>query len=656
VDSRVFRDNLEPPWRLASSGPARSKIFVVEDEVIISEDIAQTLQQLGYEVAGIAESGVQALLEVERTRPDLVLMDIQLAGRLDGIQTTAAIRKRWSIPVIYLTSHSDEATLARAKETAPHGYLLKPFNERDLRTAIEVALRRHELETKLEQRERWYATTLASVGDAVIATDAQERVTFMNPIAETLTGWKKEDARGKLIREVFKISSSKEDKIHSAVSQAIRGGFRAELPLGTKLLDRDGGSIDVDDSIAPIIDRSGTVLGSVVVFRDITDRRRLEERLALAERLASISTMAAGMAHELNNPLATSVGNVDFAVRRLEQLTRELSRGDLEAAGRGAHEIAEALDDAQNAGRRVRAIVHDLNKFSRAEEVTLSLVDLPDCVDAALQITHHLATPRGSVSKVLGTTPFVEMNEGQLVQALANLIANAHQAGAGRPTHSVTIRTRTDDLGRAEVEIQDTGSGIATEILPRIFDPFFTTRAAGEGLGLGLSICQRIVTGAGGELGVQSQVGVGSTFRITLPPAAANTRPARVPSTVPPGARRARVLVVDDEELVGRTIQRLLSRAHDVELELDPSRALARMMSETFDVVLCDMTMPGVSGMDIHEQLRLARPDLLPKLAFLTGGAVSAQIESFLTSCSNLVLHKPFSGQQLLAAIDKLVR
>jgi CheY-like chemotaxis protein len=159
-----------------------SRIFVVEDEVIISADIEQSLTSLGYEVVGTAQSGVQALLEVEQSQPDLVLMDIKLARRLDGIQTTAAIRKRWSIPVIYLTSHSDEATLTRAKETAPHGYLLKPFNERDLRTAIEVALRKHEVETKLEQRERWYSTTLASVGDAVIATDPQERITFMNAI------------------------------------------------------------------------------------------------------------------------------------------------------------------------------------------------------------------------------------------------------------------------------------------------------------------------------------------------------------------------------------------------------------------------------------------------------------------------------------------
>lgn len=655
MKSQARRD-LDSPWSPGSPPSHPSRIFVVEDEVIISEDIAQTLQQLGYTIAGTSESGVHALLEVERTQPDLVLMDIQLAGRLDGIQTTAAIRKRWSIPVIYLTSHSDEATLARAKETGPHGYLLKPFNERDLRTAIEVALRKHELETKLEQRERWYATTLASVGDAVIATDPEERVTFMNPIAESLTGWRKEDAQGKPIHEVFKILSSKGDKVQAAVSQAIRGGFRAELPLGTKLLDREGSSFDVDDSIAPIIDRAGSVLGSVVIFRDITDRKRLEERVVLAERLASISTMAAGMAHELNNPLAATLGNVDFAVQRLADLVGDVARGDAPAVARGLQELGDALDDAQQAGRRARNIVRDLKRFSRAEDLGRDLVDLPNCIDAALLISQHLLEPSTNVTKVLGTTPYVEANEGQLVQVFANLIANAIQAGGRQPGHTVVIRTSTDSLGRAVVEVQDTGRGIRPEDLPHIFDPFFTTRPLGDGLGLGLSICRRIVSDAGGEIAVESQVGFGATFRVTLPEAVDRGRRPRLRSVPPPATRRARVLVVDDEDMVGRTIERLLGRLHEVHLETDPHQALSRLAAESFDVVLCDITMPGLSGIAVHERLQAVSSELANKIVFLSGGAISFEVESFLATCSNVVLHKPFSGEQLLSVVSSFVR
>src|SRR5262245_1207918 len=226
MEQRGQTESKRPLWNLVDASEAHpSRIFVVEDEGVVSEDIAQTLTQLGYEVVGIAQSGNEALREFDAKRPDLVLMDIKLTDKLDGIQTTAELRKRRSIPVIYLTSHSDEATLRRAKETAPHGYLLKPFNERDLRTAIEVALRKHELEQKLEQRERWFSTTLESVGDAVIATDPDERITFMNAITETITGWKKEDAEGRPIREVFHLVGPIRGETQTAISRAIRGGF-----------------------------------------------------------------------------------------------------------------------------------------------------------------------------------------------------------------------------------------------------------------------------------------------------------------------------------------------------------------------------------------------------------------------------------------------
>ena len=238
------------------------------------------------------------------------------------------------MPVVYLTSYSDEATIARAKETGPHGYLLKPFNERDLRTTIEVAIRKHELELKLSERERWFSTTLDSIGDAVIATDPLERITFMNPIAEALTGWKEQDARGHKIDEVFSIVDKAGAPIASIVGRAIREGFRVELPPDTQLITKQGTNKDVDDSSAPIIDARGRILGGVAVFRDVTDRKRLEQRLAISERLASIGTMAAGMAHEINNPLSAVIGNVSFAFETLTKLREELA---------ASHDVPAAL-------------------------------------------------------------------------------------------------------------------------------------------------------------------------------------------------------------------------------------------------------------------------------------------------------------------------
>lgn len=192
--------------------------------------------------------------------------------------------------------------------------------------------------------------------------------------------------------------------------------------------------------------------------------------------------------------------------------------------------------------------------------------------------------------------------------------------------------------------------------MPRIFDPFFTTRPAGDGLGLGLSICQRIVTDAGGEITVESQLGFGATFRVALPEAVRRERKASPRSVPPATTRRGRVLVVDDEEMVGRTIERLLARFHEVHLETDPQKALARVAAEGFDVVLCDITMPGMTGMEVHDRLQGVGAEIAKKVVFLTGGAVSFEIESFIASCPNLVLHKPFSAQQLLSAVGNFVR
>jgi two-component system, NtrC family, sensor kinase len=263
----------------------------------------------------------------------------------------------------------------------------------------------------------------------------------------------------------------------------------------------------------------------VLIFRDITDRKRLEQRVAAAERLASISTLAAGMALELENPLTATLGNVDFALRRLAELGRDLARGDSQVLAPALAEITAALNDAQQAGKRLRHTVRDLKKFPRARELRKEIVDLPSSIDAALLLTQPLVKPNTNVSKVLGTTPYVEANEGQLVQVFVNLIANAIQAGGDRPGHAVVIRTSTDPLGRAVVEVRDTGRGIAPEDLPRIFDPFFSVRPASDALGLGLSICQRIVTDAGGEMSVESQVGFGATFRVILPEAAGSSQP-----------------------------------------------------------------------------------------------------------------------------------
>jgi diguanylate cyclase (GGDEF)-like protein/PAS domain S-box-containing protein len=258
---------------------AKARILVVEDEAIVAQDLQSTLNRLGYDALAPVASGEAALARLAEARPDLVLMDIHLAGSMDGIATAEKVRERWDAPVVYLTAHSDDATFRRAKLTQPHAYVLKPFEERELTIAIDVALYRHSVERKLRQVERWLASTLESMGDAVIATDSAGRVTFANEVAESLTGWRRSEALGRRLDEVLGLLDG---ATRAPVADIVRRVLADEtvIEVGDCLLvARDGRERHVDDSAAPIRDAAGNVIGVVVVFRDVGARKQLEHRL-----------------------------------------------------------------------------------------------------------------------------------------------------------------------------------------------------------------------------------------------------------------------------------------------------------------------------------------------------------------------------------------
>jgi PAS domain S-box-containing protein/putative nucleotidyltransferase with HDIG domain len=256
------------------------KVLVVEDESIVSKDIQESLKGLGYTVCGTASAGEEAIKKAESLQPDLVLMDIVLKGDIDGVEAAETIRSRFHIPVIYLTAYSDEHTLNRAKVTEPSGYILKPFDERELHTTIEVALYRHTMQKKLKESERWFATTLKSIGDAVIATNTEGHITFMNPVAELLTGWKDAEALERDLNEVFSVRD--QDGcilIKNPVAKVLEDGVVVDL-RNNLLFNRDGTRLIVDDSAAPIVDDHGNIVGAVLVFRDVTERRKAEDKRA----------------------------------------------------------------------------------------------------------------------------------------------------------------------------------------------------------------------------------------------------------------------------------------------------------------------------------------------------------------------------------------
>ncbi len=319
-----------------------SRIMIVEDEGIIAMDIRNQLEAFGYEVVATAFSGGQAITLATELRPELVMMDIVLKGSMDGITTAKSIMECLQIPVIFLTAYSDPATLQRAKATGAYGYLIKPFRPDELHASIEVALYKHQLERKLKESEQWFAKTLQCISDAVIATDAEGKIQFMNPVAETATGWRLEQAKGKVITELMTLlTESNRTIIENPIPRSLRELAVTGLDGATLLVTRSGEEFPVDDGSAPILDEEGRLLGAVLVFRDVTARRRVENSLRdNEERFHSAFDLAAiGMALltvdgrflQVNGSLCTLFGysKEELLASNLRMLTHDDDHGQV---------------------------------------------------------------------------------------------------------------------------------------------------------------------------------------------------------------------------------------------------------------------------------------------------------------------------------------
>ncbi len=269
------------------------QILVVEDEIIIAENIQRKLKKMGYAVPVIVSSGEEAIKKARENNPDLVLMDIVIEGNLDGIEAAEQIRSRFGIPIVYLTAFADEKTLERAKITEPFGYLIKPFKERELQITIEIALYKHEMEKRLRESERklrdsnqWLNATIKSLGEAVIATDEKGIIRIINPFAEALTGWKREDALGKPLTTVFNIISEETGKqIENPVTKAMREDIFYGLAHHTLLITNEGMRIPVDVIGSTIKNDRDCIIGIVLIFYDIIERKRIDDALKIAKNL-----------------------------------------------------------------------------------------------------------------------------------------------------------------------------------------------------------------------------------------------------------------------------------------------------------------------------------------------------------------------------------
>lgn len=512
------------------------KILVVEDQKIVAIDLKTSLQSLGYHVPALATSGEEAIRKAEEIRPDLVLMDIQLEGDMDGIAAAEYIYNRLNIPVIYLTAHSDTNTLRRAVKVGPFGYILKPFDEQDLITSIETAFRRYQLEQKVKESERWWATTLKSVGDGVIATDATGNIKFLNPVAEALTGWKHEDAVGLDVTEVLDlINSQTRATSKNPIDRAIREGDVVFLESDVLLISKHQIEIPIDDSAAPIKDDEGNVTGAVLVFRDITERKQIEEsRLVLEQakllemqmlEFQKIIQLKEDFLSTISHELRTPIANIRMATKMLgitlNKVLTFLTESALMIVER--EKLAQYLQILDDQSQRESNLIDNLldlqmldssNRSSTVETIQLQTW-LPKMLLPFQQRTQN--QQQELQLRIDSALPPLVCDRFSLERILSELL---HNACKYTPAAEQIIVTAIALSNMIQFQVCNSGIEIPQSELCHIFDKFYRVPQQDPwqqgGTGLGLALVQKLVEQMLGTIQVES-TGGWTTFTVQLP-------------------------------------------------------------------------------------------------------------------------------------------
>ncbi len=409
-----------------------------------------------------------------------------------------------------------------------------------------------------------------------------------------------------------------------------------------RMIRADGHTRWVYGRLQALYDASGKPAKLLGTVQDNTEQKALQLQLEAAERLATIGTLAAGVAHEINNPLSSVIGNLEF----VQEEVRDLSAHDPRRTAAVVAAAAEALEGAD----RVSAIVRDLKAFAQPRE-EVGEVDVERALDLAVGRAAAEMRHRARVVKEYGRVPPARGDASRLEQVFLNVLVNAAQAiPAGHPDdHQIRIATRS--RGKAvEVSVRDTGAGMPPEVLRRIFEPFFSTKPIGSGRGLGLYVSLAAVRAMGGDIAAQSEPGGGSTFTITLPAAIQPEEHA----PAPPGGHRARVLIIDDEPLVVAELARELAAEHEIRHAADGQSGLDAIARDgPYDAILCDLEMPGVSGMAVHEALRRRDPEAAARMVFLTDGAFTPESRAFVEAAPRRLVAKPVSAGDVRKLLER---
>jgi PAS domain S-box-containing protein len=499
-------------------------------------------------------------------------------------------------------------------------------------------------ESALRESEERFRKVVQNAPDGV-AILRQGFVVYLNERAGRMLGLKAtEDGYGRRITEFMDPDDAA--TAERRIRRLVETGKPLDEPHEYRSRSVDGRELIVEISSIPIeLDGERAVLAFA---RDVTERKAIQARLAQAERLSALGVLSAGVAHEINNPLAYVVLNLEF-------MERELTRDN---GATSPEKLLERVRQARHGAERVATIVRDLKTFARAEGWTRGPVRIESVLESALNVAQNETVKSARITRRYADVPPVIGNGARLEQVFLNLVLNAAQAmpEGDAADHEIRIELASDG-DTVRVEVADDGMGMAPNVLDRIFDPFFTTKPPGVGTGLGLPICRSIVRAHGGDIDVRSTPGQGSTFTVTLPRYLGDKKksePSGV-NTTPPESPRGRVLVIDDEAAVGRTLSLVLQPEYDVTVATSAQEGLDMLRATGgFDAILCDLVMPGMNGQDLFQAARSELPGIESRFVFMSGGYSSTSSEA-AQHVPHRMFEKPFDLDLVRRTLREIV-
>ncbi len=621
-------------------------IAIVEDEYIVALDIKSFLERSGYYVAGMFSSGEELIRRFEELQPDLILMDIKIRGDLDGVETARLIHDRYYTPVVLLTAFADDETVARAKITQPFGYILKPFEERELRTAIEIALYRAAMEKRLRESEERYRSLFYEGISGNFLADSEGNIIDANPAFRKLIGLEDQDKPLGRLENLFADQAGWE-----SFHDTLASGRRFEL-AELALRGADGRELLVLANAAAVLDQNGAMVGMRGELSDMTERRRLEERLIQAQKMEAVGRLAGGIAHDFNNILTAIMGYSNLLEDEVE----------------GEGPARDDIEGIRKAASRAANLTRQLLAFSRRQPFSPRPIELNSLAKDTERLLRRLLAEDIALTLAPSDGEAVVVADPvQMEQVILNLALNARDAMPRGGTIVISIDTHRldaphsvgiDTLAPGEyvtIEVRDTGMGIEPRLLDKIFEPFFTTKPKELGTGLGLSTAYGIAKQSGGTIGVVSSPGKGSIFTVWIPRAAAQAPLEDEEQALgsEQAVRPATILFVDDDEQVRNLATKLLTRkGHRILAAANAGEALllAESYGTPIDLLIADTVMPFMDGFSLARRIKSILPSI--EILFISGHHGRANEPE----AQGRFLAKPFTDAQLNAAVAKALK